>query len=209
MIVKLRNCSPKTTTGLGASVAEQHMSRVHKTVADGTLPPGSLIILDYAGLAAVNASYIKATAHWLYACGQLSAKSPESVIAPRHPADVRPCDVFVAVSGLTEDVLKEFQEFLLPRKTPLVLARKFQDEAIQEASLLGYVDPTLLSTLKSLCQRGRSTAPELFQDHPDQKVTVTAWNNRLSDLHELRLVRRFRAGRAWEYETLARRFTWE
>ena len=166
-------------------------------------------VLDFSGLDSVNSSYIKGTAFWLFICGQLTTKGPGSHLSPRHPADPRPYELYVCVAGLSPEVVVEFQEFLKPRELPMLYARRLKGEAIEEAVLLGYLDPTLRQTLKAIAAEGRTTAPALHQSHSDEDVTVTAWNNRLNDLHSFRLVRRVRAGRAWEYEAIAKKIIWE
>lgn len=209
MILKLRDCSPRKKAGLGATLAEQHMSSVAKVVAEGSLPQGSLVLLDFSEIEAVNASYIKGTAFWLLTCGQMSTRSVESQLSPRHSADPRPYDLYVCVTGLAPALVEEFQEFLKPRGLPLLHASRVKGEKVEEARLLGHLDSALLQTLKVLSCEGRATAPQLFEANTKEGVTVTAWNNRLNDLNGLRLVRRFRAGRAWEYETIARKLLWE
>ena len=185
------------------------MFSVAKAVAEGSLPQGSLVLLDFSEIEAVNASYIKGTAFWLLTCGQLSTRPSDSHFSPRHSADPRPYDLFVSVTGLATDLVEEFREFLRPRGLPLLHAIRVKGEGIEEARLLGHLDSALLHTLKVLCRQGRATAPQLFEANREESVTVTAWNNRLNDLSGLRLVRRFRAGRAWEYEPLAARILWE
>lgn len=185
------------------------MEAVAEKVASGALPTGSLVLLDFSGITAVNASYIKGTAFWLLTCGQLSTRPMALTLSPRHPADPRPYDVYVSVVGLEPDLVEEFQEFLKPRGVPLLLASRLDGECIEEARLLGHLDPALTHTLKLLVQHERATAPQLHEAGSPEGVTVTAWNNRLNDLIGLRLVRRIRFGRAWQYESIARTILWE
>ncbi len=208
MRIKLHECAPKTGTGLGATLAELHMAAVHKAVTEGTIPGGTLVVLDFEKMRAVNSSYIKGTAFWLLKCGQLSAGDSENTIPPRHTADPRPYDLFVCVTGLSADLIAEFQEFLKPRGLPLLHAKKIAGEAVSEAILLGHLDPALRLTLNAVTEQGTCTAPQLHELFPDQKITVTAWNNRLNDLHSLRLVRRIRVGRGLEYSPLTKIITW-
>ena len=209
MTIKLHDCAPKRGTGLGATLADQHMTPIHKSVANGTIPPGTLVVLDFTKLDAVNGSYIKGTALWLLTCGQLSTGNPQKVIAPRHAADPRPYDLFVCVAGLSPEVQLEFQEFLKPRGLPLLFARVLKGDVVKEAVLLGHLDSALRFSLDAVTKYGSCTAPQLYKLFPEQDVTVTAWNNRLNDLHALRLVRRTRAGRGWEYKPLTKKIVWE
>lgn len=184
------------------------MAAVHKGVAEGTIPSGTLVVLDFGKMRAVNGSYIKGTAFWLLKCGQLSAGNSENIIPPRHVADPRPYDLFVCVTGLSSDLITEFQEFLKPRGLPLLFAKKIKSGAVDEAILLGHLDPALRFTLNAMTEKGTSTAPQMHELFPDQKITVTAWNNRLNDLHSLRLVRRTRVGRGLEYSPLTESIIW-
>ena len=208
MRIKLHECATKNGAGLGATLAELHMAAVHKAVADGTIPSGTLVILDFEKMGAVNGSYIKGTAFWLLTCGQLSSGYSENIVPPRHAADPRPCDLFVCVTGLSSDLVTEFQEFLKPRGLPLLFAKKIVGGAVNEAILLGHLDPALRFTLNAVTDKGTCTAPQLHEMFPDQKITVTAWNNRLNDLHSLRLVRRTRVGRGLEYSPLTKVILW-
>jgi hypothetical protein len=209
VVLKLRECLPKTSVAVGASLAEQHMESVHKAVEDNAIAPGALILLDFSGIDIVNGSYIKSTALWLLTCGQLSASNSGVLSAPRHRGDPRPCDLYVIVAGLSPDVTIEFQDFFKPRRLPLLAARHLKSGLIEEAALLGHLDPILTITLKAALRRGPVTAPDLHRAFPDGDVTVTAWNNRLNELHALRLLRRIRAGRAWKYEPIVKRIVWE
>ena len=211
MQLKLKQFLGGTSVALGATAGEQHMQSVYRGVAQGTISPGSCIVLDYDGIIGVNGSYIKATALWILTCGQLSVTNSGSLASPvpRHEADPRPYDLFVCITGLTTELEVEFQEFLKPRRLPLLYAQRLRGDSVEEARLLGHLDSTLALTLKAAGQHGTVTAPELHRAFPRDKVTVTAWNNRLNDLHALRLVRRIRAGRAWKYESVAKRIVWE
>jgi hypothetical protein len=91
----------------------------------------------------------------------------------------------------------------------LLNATRLRHDSVEEAKLLGHLDSTLAFTLRAAGQQGTVTAPELHRAFPRDKVTVSAWNNRLNDLLALRLVRRIRAGRAWRYEPVARKILWE
>ena len=209
MVIKIRECLPKNSVAVGASLAERHMESVQKAVADNAIAPGSLILLDFSGIDIVNGSYIKGTALWLLTCGWLSASNAGALSAPRHRADPRPCDLYVSVAGLSPDVTTEFQDFFKARRLPLLAARHLKSGLIEEAELLGHLDPILTITLKAALRRGPVTAPDLHRSFPDGDVTVTAWNNRLNELHALRLLRRIRAGRAWKYEPIAKKIVWE
>jgi len=197
------------TSALGASVAEEHMAEVHSAIASGTLKPGTLVILNFEGVSAVNGSYVRSTALWLLVCGQLFNSNLGKTIVPRHQADARPYDVYVCVTGLSDEVRLEMQDFFHPRNLPLLYAKTMVENSILEAVLVGRVDPALQYTLNAVCDAKSISAPLLHSKYPQEHISVTAWNNRLNDLHGLRLVHRVRAGRTWEYKSLAKKMIWE
>jgi len=209
MLIKLRESLPKSSIALGATLADKHMQPVHDAAAESSIAPGSLVLLDFKGITGVNGSYIRGTALWVFMCGQLFANPSQVLSPPRHRADPRPYDLYVCVAGLSSEVKAEFLEFLKPRRLPLLFASKYRGDVVTEAELLGHLDPSLTKTLQAATQRGTVTAPELHKAFPDQQITVTAWNNRLNDLHGLRLLRRSQAGRVWKYESLAKKILWE
>src|SRR6478609_1442897 len=96
-----------------------------------------------------------------------------------------------------------------PRGLPLLCGKKMRNDLITEGTVVGHLDPALRATLSAVTKRATATAPLLHNEHPNEKITVTAWNNRLNDLYQLRLVRRVRAGRTWEYHSLAKELVWE
>jgi len=135
-----------------------------KAFAEGSLPPGSLIVLDFSGIEAVNGSYIKGTALWLLTCGQMSTRPMESNLSPRHPADPRPYDVYVSVAGVYSrpcDRVSRIPEGHESFPSCLLVASRARSSRI--ASLLGHLDSTLSLTLKALTKQETSTAPELYQ----------------------------------------------
>lgn|GEM_PF-1216703 len=209
MIVKFKECTPIITEGLGATLAENHMAPIAKKVVEGSIAPGTVVVLDFDGIKAVNGSYIKGTALWLWTCGRLSAETKNAIVTPRHQSDPRPYDIYVILSSLQKEVLTEFREFLEPRNVPMLVGMSIHGDEIENAILIGRTDPTLQFTFKVVAELGPCTAPQLHALFPKLGITVTAWNNRLNDLHSLRLVRRTRAGRGWTYEALAKRILWE
>lgn len=189
-------------------MAEKHMREIHSGVSLGTFPHGEMVVLDLDGVAAVNGSYLRLTALWLFTCGQLFASTVVERVTPRHEADPRPYDIYVCATGMNHDVKAEIVEFFRPRGLPLLSGNKMRNDLITEGAVLGHLDPALRATLNAVIKGVKVTAPLLHSEHPNEKITVTAWNNRLNDLYELRLVRKVRAGRTWEYHALAKELVW-
>ena len=209
MLIEIANCRPSETAALGATLAERHMEGVYRGIVENKISKDELIILDFKGIEHVNGSYIKGTVLWLFLCGQMAANPPKAVIPPRHQTEPRPFPIYVAATNLSPALLGEFQDFLEPRKVPLMLVKKFNADVVSDIALIGHLDPVLRLTLNILAQQQKATAPILHGLFQNEKITVTAWNNRLNDLHALRLVRRVRTNRGWEYEPLAKKILWE
>jgi hypothetical protein len=209
MEIEIKKCLPRNESALGATLGEQHMENLCQAIARQTIPAGEIVIFNFKGIGQINGSYIKTTALWVFLCGQMAVNAPKTVIPPRQFADLRPYDLYVAVSHLSEDVRSEFNDFLQPRRIPMLLANRFNEKQIEEATLLGHLDDALRMTLGALVKHKAATAPRLSDLYPNEKITVTAWNNRLNDLHALRLVRRIRSGRSWEYQPLTKKILWE
>jgi hypothetical protein len=91
----------------------------------------------------------------------------------------------------------------------MLLATRYTSTQIEEAMLLGHLDGALKMTFEALVKQKVAAAPCLFNLYPNENITVTAWNNRLNDLHSLRLVRKIRSGRSWEYQPLTKKILWE
>jgi hypothetical protein len=102
------------------------------------------------------------------------------------------------VSNCTGQVKEEVDEFFRGRGFPILnLGGKVADDSGSN-SLLGTLDPVLERTLWLLNSTGEGTAADLAARSSD-KITVNGWNNRLADLHQLRLAIRRREGKFWVY----------
>lgn len=200
MVITLSDRKPRSTQALGASLAEQHLSALRTAIEKYTVPNGTLVILDFKGIQSTNGSYIKASAYWVYLCGQLSTRPDLSDLIGSRSTDPKPYDLYCAVANLSPEVEAEFDEFFGSRGLPFLIATKWNDEKVHSARIGGGIEPTLQRSLTCLLSMGKASAPEMHSRYPNENITVTAWNNRLSDLHALRLVRRVRNGRQWEYQ---------
>jgi hypothetical protein len=200
MEIFIKKILPQNGVAIGATLGAQHMENLYKSIASKTLPLGEIVILNFKGIEQVNGSYIKSTALWLFLCGRMAVIPQMTATPPRHFADLRPYDLYIVVSCLSAEVRDEFDDFLKHRNFPMLLATRYDSNQIEEATLLGHLDATLKKTFEALLKHKAATAPRLYDLYQSEKITVTAWNNRLNDLHSLRLVRRVRSGRSWEYQ---------
>jgi hypothetical protein len=192
---------------LGASLGERHFTAVRDRV-EQTQRDDDLVMLDFRGVPTTNASYLKASVFRLLLCGRVAATS-DSVLLE---SGIFPLPVYPVLANLDNDVLTEVSEFFASRSTPILIANLRAGVSapthLKQATLEGWIDPSLRETLDLAQQATQVSAPELHQRMPAKGISVTAWNNRLNELWALRLLRRRRAGRRWQYEPIAKRITY-
>lgn len=66
------------------------------------------------------------------------------------------------------------------------------------ARLTGPLDPSAKEALEDICENGPASASDIAT-RKSAGVKATAWNNRLAELHKMRLVRAVKAGRRIVY----------
>lgn len=199
----LRQFLKNTASVFGATMGEAHRAPLvceleADPIARDLDGPGEIVVLDFDGIESATASYLKATLLWLLGrSGSAASSVPDAANAP--------LNVYPVVAGLNAEVSGELDELLRGHgRSCLELVRMVGDE-ILSARLRGPLDKTLRETLAILTEAGCATATELHQRYPQERpITVTAWNNRLSDLTTRRLARRTRQGRQWLYQALSR-----
>jgi len=69
----------------------------------------------------------------------------------------------------------------------------------RKVTVIGPLDEGHRRTMELVQVMKSATGAKLAQECPGEKVGSTAWNNRLRDLHERRLLRRFKRGREQLY----------
>jgi hypothetical protein len=65
--------------------------------------------------------------------------------------------------------------------------------------LIGSLDPGQRTTLEAVAEFRDVTGAELERRKATERIGATAWNNRLKDLHQKRLLRRTKRGREQVY----------
>jgi len=186
---------PGAPNALGATLGQDCMEKVLPSLEAATDDDRTLI-LDLTGIQAVNASFLKATVFWLFQCGQAYVKQQPRT-SDEHWA-VRPLRVFPAVTGCSGEVMRDVDDFFSGRQVPILHVDEGTADRIIKGHLLGRLDPVLDKTLAGLVAAGEATAAELAATS-DDAITLNGWNNRLADLHLLRLARRRRRGKFWVY----------
>ena len=176
---------------LGATLGQDFLSKFDSEI-DRASEEELAFVLDLTGVEDVNGSFLKATAYWALQCGQAEVRR----IARDDPAPwaIRPLKLFPAVTGCSNEVADEVNEFFSGRGVPILHLQKAKDGKKLRSRVLGALDPVLARTLASLTAIGAGTAAELAS-RSDESISINGWNNRLADLHLLRLATRVRQGK--------------
>jgi hypothetical protein len=181
---------PRRALALGATLGQDLLVRARTELICAEQEDCALL-LDVEKTTAINASFLKATVFWAFRCGQAEArKEPAS---SNEPWAVRPLRLFPMVLNCSVEVQEEVDEFFRGRNCPLLHVEKNG-----HTTVLGLLDPALRRTRDLLCTAGKATAADLAARGQEQ-ISVNGWNNRLADLHLLRLAVRSREGKFWVY----------
>ena len=178
----------------GASIGELHREKILKQVGPVLEPgeAGEIVVLDFTGVESVTASYLKAALLWFVDAGT-KAEDPL-------PAERLGSLIFPVVAHLTDEVRAELRELLQARDRCCIEARDFSAIGVISGILHGPLDPALEATVKVLSDYGAPvSAGELEKLGKDSRVRATGWNNRLAQLHRLKLVQRRQEYRQWMY----------
>jgi len=202
----LHTYAPDCIHGFGASLGQQHVEPLLDLLCSRTFEqtnftpvPSEIVLIDFEGIEAVTASYLKALILPILLGDQGAIKSKFA----REDIGKPETSIYPAVTGLSEDVREELQDVLELRGLPCLEALKWGEAGIQKARLLGILDPILKTTYTMLQRAQSASATQLHSSYPGEQITITGWNNRLADLHRLRLATRTKQGRQWIYEPIS------
>jgi hypothetical protein len=163
---------------------------------------GEIVVLDFTGIESATASYLKATILWLIQCAVLPpSPGGRSSLYERGPYDLRPLDIYPVVAQLGEDVREELDAVLPGYRLPCLEAVRHSEHQISQGVLHGPLDAALADALDVLTASRGGTATFLCE-RSGGAISVTGWNNRLAELHSLRLATRRKEGRQWVYEPI-------
>jgi hypothetical protein len=164
-----------TTDLLGRPLGRKHFPRLCELLTD--VPSGDLALLDFAGAQIVTGSWIN------------------EALVPllRWAADERN-DIFPVLLNFKPTWLDELQMVAEWTHNCFLVSRG--KSLPKSASLVGSLDVGQRATLVAVVCGAEVTGAAL--DGKDG-VKGTAWNNRLKDLHQKRLVRREKRGREQVY----------
>lgn len=202
----LPTSSDVPTARWGASMAQEDIRQVVSRFTDLRHPES--VVLDFAGIEAINSSYARASVAWFLRCIIASRRGTESFVGSLDPWAVRPLRITTFyISNLADEVREEIDGLLRQPSfklacyellSPVVTA----DSRLGEARLLGHLDEQLYQCLIRLYGAGgKATATDLQTAFSGDGVQTTAWNNRLAALYERALIGRTKDGRSWIYHT--------
>ncbi len=164
-----------TATLQGRPLGRKHYPRLCELLAD--VPPGDVALLDFAGVEIVTGSWIN------------------EALVPllRWAADERN-DIFPVLLNFDPVWLDELQMVAEWTHNCFLVSRG--KSLPKSASLVGSLDVGQKATLAAVVKGAAVTGAALSGQ---EGVRGTAWNNRLKDLYQKRLVRRVKRGREQVY----------
>jgi hypothetical protein len=168
----------------GKTAGRRHYGNICETLAQ--VQPSTVVFLDFEGVESVNASWLN------MAISPLVRWSAESQN-----------DFFPVLSHFPE---RDFDELELVAEVNQQCFPVASDtnEPLRSVLLVGPLDHGLLTTLRNLITLDGATGAELARQVPDAGIQPTAWNNRLKELYDKRLLVRNRQGRRQMYYPIAR-----
>lgn len=169
----------------GKTAGRRHYALLVGEVAEAER--GQVIFLSFAGVESVNASWMN------------------MAVAPfvRWSAEEQN-DYFPVLSHFPGKDLDELELVAKLNQQCYVVAAN-DKLPIPDASLVGALDVGLRTTLDQLLAHGEATGAELARQLPDEPIQATAWNNRLKDLYDKRLLLRRKEGRQQIYLPISKR----
>lgn len=184
MLVRLQKIGTRLH---GKTAGQAAFARLCEQLYSAT--PGQVVFLDLAGVRLVNGSWLN------------------SAIAPLLSwASDGENDLYPVMANFPEEWRDELE--LVGRANGQCFALVEGCEVpIQRLHLVGTLDDALLTTYRSVASLGEATGAELARLLPEVGIQPTAWNNRLRELYERRLLLRRTQGRQQVYTPLAKEVT--
>jgi hypothetical protein len=188
----------------------QHASKVLSMIKEiGIDEVGLVVCLDFAGVELATASYLKTVVLGLTISGRLHAGAVDVLdLRAMEVGAFQPLNIYPVIIGANEEIQHELDEVFAGRKLPCVVGERPTKERLREGKIVGALDATATRTLRAAAGLQEFTAYDLQDRQPGEAVTATAWNNRLADLHKLRLMQRKRQGKFWKYQPVADSLTY-
>lgn len=157
----------------------RHFAKVCEALSG--VAPGELVRLDFDGVEVLTGSWISAMLIQLLRWAATPA-----------------IELYVVLGNIGEkDLLDELR--YVATHAHVVFLVSLGDASSGSAVAIGPLDPGQRETLAAVVRAGQVTGAELERLHPEGNVKATAWNNRLKDLHNKRILTRKKLGREQIY----------
>ena len=167
----------------GSTLGDAHVADFARRTSH--LAGESTVILNFRGIEDATASYLKR-----FFLPLLDDSSGIKVRAM----------VFPLVAEISDDVRDALHSFL-SEKSWVVSEVQSNPTGVSFVGLLGNPESSTEETFNLVQRHQASSAFSLFEASQDNRITQTAWNNRLTNLVILRLAKRSKQGRVWIYQT--------
>ena len=167
----------------GGAMGRKLLAALIETVS--SQPSPQPIFLDFSDIDVATSSFIR-----------------EGVIGFRDYARGSLENIYPVIANAGLQVVEEFDFFLRQRSDALWCCDIDADETVENARLLGELEPVQRSTLEAVRKLGSATAPQLAHKSQDDGIGPTAWNNRLSALAAKGVLVELRSGRSKSFSSL-------
>lgn len=161
------------------------------------------VYLDFSDIEDATPSYIKATVLALHQCGRRFMKA---ITLDEHvdTAELsQPLNIIVAVLNASLHVQECIHEVFARRGFAVLAGAQLFNDRIEDAVVLGRLDEKIFETLQRACGFDEFQASNLLEKDNPTEPGVTGWNNRLAELHRLRLLQRRTDGRTNRFKSFA------
>lgn len=162
----------------GRPLGRAHFSRLCGLLKD--VPPGETVLLDFGEADVVTGSWIN-----------------EALVPLFEWASHQRNDVFPVIVNFDDDWLDELS--LVGELTHSCFLVSNGKRPPKRASLIGKLDVGQRETLEAATTLDDVTGAKLERSGINKEVRATAWNNRLRDLYQKRLLKRVKRGREQVY----------
>ena len=172
----------------GALTGRQTLALLLERI-DGEPEKPELVYLDFRGIEIATASFLR-----------------ECILEFRDTVRRRWTNYYPVVANANDAVVEELSTLLKPQRGVLMLCSLDEDGKPSSPLLVGKLEPKQQITFDLVKEIGETNASGLMEltriANGTEKVSQTAWNNRLASLSRLGLLMEFSHGRAKRYKPL-------
>jgi hypothetical protein len=168
----------------GRVLGKKHFGQASERLSP--VQPGELVILDFSKAEYISASWINAM------LVPLSMRAAEEAN-----------DLYLILAGFPANSLDDLQLVADQSHLPFLVSAAAK-LPVSKAMLIGTLDAGQRVTLEAVQELGAATGAQLAAGRASEGTKATAWNNRLRDLFDKRLLRRRKQGREQIYTPVAK-----